>query len=269
MSLSTYFKQSETITFSGTTNYSYIIKTLAETLVSIDDMLSIDTVLINNGSVYDVFIKISDTRQGIRLHNSSSYTNRIYFNIGYLNDSGSFVSQMSNGGSDYKLGDYSYCVFSWGLGDCIRNVGISGSVSTGFYIGAQYKFFMSSTSINKMLVLSPVGNTSVGFPGLPTGTPSLDYLYDTERKVSEAIYFNTYDVSDNAFKLSGLNYAMVPYFYQAYTSTKGFLNLRWGESHRLYALCSINGSQIYVRPGNTVSINSVSVMSIGPILIGM
>ena len=268
MSLSTYFKQSETITFSGT-NYSYIIKTLAETLVSIDDMLSIGTVLVDNGSVYDVFIRISDTQQGIRLHNLSSYANRLYLDIGYLNDSGSFVSQMANGGNAYRLGDYSYCVFSWGLGDCIRNVGISGSYSTGFYIGAQYKFFMSSTSINKMLVLSPVGGTSVGFPGLPMGTPSGDYLYDTERKVSESIYFSTYDVSVNAFKLSGLKYAMVPYLYQAYTSTKGFLNLRWGESHRLYSLYSIDGSQIYVRPGNTVSINSVSVMSIGPILIGM
>lgn len=259
MSTAPYFNQSGDILSSGYPGTT--LKALVAALVSMDAALSIHSILTDTASSYSVYIRIYDTPLYIKIYNSGTDA---YAAIGYLDSSGAFVSKQAAGRS-YMLGSgMSTCCFSWGLGDAIRFVCISSSYSTGQAIGFAYSKITANANKDSTVFASALSQSGMGFPVAPIVNISSGYVYNNDANILESVVVADASPGESSLK-SGFDYTLQPLFYRASSSTKGYVNIRWGGSYRLYKLYN-NNSVVNITPGKAVSINGVSTMAVGMVL---
>lgn len=259
MSTAPYFSQSGDILsegYPGTT-----LKALVAALVPMDAALSIHSVLTDTASSYSVYIRIYDTPVYIKIYNSGTYA---YIAIGYFDSSGTFVANQSYGQQYILTSDTSVCCFSWGLGDAIRFVGISSSYSSGVAIGFAYSKITANANKDSTVFALAFAQSGMGFPVAPIANISSGYIYNNDANILESVSISA-GAPGNASLKSGYDYTLQPAFYNAASPTKGYVNIRWGGSYRLYRLYN-NNSVVTITPGKAVSINGVSTMAVGMVL---
>nr|DAH42956.1 MAG TPA: hypothetical protein [Caudoviricetes sp.] len=272
MSLHTYFKQSSMLVLTGKPQ-SGNTRAIANAVLSMDEMLSVHSVLLDTDTKYSVVIQIANSNWAINIRNTASPTNDsnsnwIYVGKGVIKD-GSYVEQSY---SDIEIGVTAVLnvyIFTWGIGNCIRNICINHS--NKYQSGIIYGFFSHALSDDVMCCVTSFKYSNTSFPGVPN-TANLytsSYIYNDTVGHFEQLTFINMDYSRSSIKTTGFKYYMSPFNFEAYTATLGFVNIKWGGAHRLYVLVSNDNRNVeYVPPGTNVSLNGTSVQSIGCILLG-
>lgn len=254
MSVETYYKQGP-IREIG--NGAISLKTLISDLLSLDTMLSLDSVITDTASEYRCRLKISDSRMGFIFYNRDS---TYYIIKCYLNSSNEWVN-LGSSSIDFQTGPN--CVVVWGIGDCIRHFSIETNYDTGRFIFGTYSFLNSETYKEKIVLIDGGTGNLFTFPNAPIIKTFPSVFYNYEINSNEVL--TTYSfVPDNSSVRSGFVYTLQPYTYKGYSSSKGFLNITFGEGHKLYKL--YNGTnEVIVNPGEMVTIDGKQVMSVGEI----
>lgn len=272
MSLHTYFKQSNMLILTGKPQ-SANTRAIANAVLSMDEMLSVHSVLLDTDTKYSVVIQIANSNWAINIRNTYGPTNNdnsswIYVGRGVIKD-GSYVEQ---GYTDTDIGTTAVLnvyIFTWGIGNCIRNICLNSS--NKMQSGIVYGFFSHVLSDDVMCCVTAFKYTTTSFPGVPNtaGLYTSSYIYNETVGHFEQLTFVNMNWARTSIISTGLKYYMSTYNFEAYTSTKGFVNIKWGGAHRLYVLVSNDNKNIeYVPPGTNVSLNGTSVQSIGCILLG-
>lgn len=265
MSTTSYFRKSE-IHSNGTEKYGTTLKYLVQTLVSLDPMLTIYSVAVDTDKMYDAYIRVFDSNEGFRIRNDSSYKDNISMYTGYWNQDGTWVAQESWVSRGYPLQSAGQCCcFSWGIGGCLRYFGISSSYGSSF-IGGFYGRFSYSGSDNTVYPRMVISLSNQSFPSAPIiVTYSTIYVYNPSADSGEAIGFSSFTASSSAYTKSGYDSALMPLFYQGYTTNRGFLNIKWDNAHKLYALYE-GTTEVLASPGRTVTVDGTSIMSVGKVI---
>ena len=272
MSLNTYFKQSSMLILTGKPR-SANTKAIANAVLSMDEMLSVHSVLLDTESQYSVVIQIANSNWAINIRNTYNPTGGgdaswIYLGKGVIKD-GSYIEQNYTDTDIPVTGILNVYIFTWGIGNCIRNICINDS--NKHQSGIFYGFFSHVLSDDVMCCVTAFKYSNTSFPGVPN-TAALytsSYIYNETVGHFEQLTFLNQNYARSSIITTGFKYYMSPYNFEAYTATLGFVNIKWGGAHRLYVLVSNDNKNVeYVPPGTNVSLNGTSVQSIGCILLG-
>lgn len=260
MSTTPFYNQGSTITVNkkGTA-----LKALVAELVSLDPMLSIDSVKTDTENSYQVYLKIAGSQTFLHIYSAtfSSGGAGAVCESGGWDSTGTWISGSFEYWTGITVTGHQTCVVSWGIGNCLRYCAFvtdyGGSRGGGFVYG----MFNTQTYSDTVVCTSSFSFASSAFPSIPAITAFPSYFYNPDMAKMESISYG-YISPNNAMTLSGYDYTLCPFGYSGYTETKGFLNLRWGGEHKLYEL--YNGTaKITAQPGKTVMINGKSIMSVG------
>lgn len=257
MSVETYYKQGP---IRKVENYGETFKLLVSDLLSLDTMLSLDSVITDTVTQYSCYLKISNSRIGFKVSNNY---NNVDIIMSYLDSSNNWNVVEDN---RVDLLHEQVCVVVWGIGDCIRYFSIDSNYKTGKAIGGSYSFLNSETYKEKIVVENFFGFESSGvvFPNPPTFDALPYKFYNSEEELYQALSLFSF-IPNNASTKSGFVYTLQPVIYQAASPTKGFLNITFGEGHKLYRL--YNGTEaVTANPGEMVTIDGKQVMSVGPVI---
>ena len=256
MSVETYYKQGPIRENLESSRYSSILKTLVSDLLALDPMLSLHSVVIDTTSVYSCYLKISDSNLLIKIENNSSIV-QIYRS--YIKSSGEIVDSNYSNVFFFNEED-KCCAISWGLGDCIRYFSLVSS--SGACISLVYSFMNTETYSKKIICYCQGSTTGNSFP-VPKVNQTPDYFYNYEFDSVQSMAIFSF-APNNATKNSGYNYILFPFSYMGYSVSYGFLNITFGEGHKLYRL--YNGNDVVVtNPGVMVTIDGKQIMSVGQI----
>lgn len=259
MSVETYYKQGEIRKIGA---YGSTLKLLVSDLLSLDTMLLLDSVVTDTSTYYECYLKIVDSRLGFYLKNDSRGS--IYFQVHYLNSSNKWVYISGSGDNFFSSGSQS-CVTVWGIGDCFRYFSFNSNLNEGKSIGGEYALLNSET-YNEKIVLNTyfILSKGVTFPVPPILTGFPNNFYNTKINSIQQVELYSF-VPDNASVLSGFVYTLQPFIYKGYSSTEGFLNITFGEGHKLYKL--YNGTNMVTsNPGEMVTIDGKQIMSVGSVI---
>lgn len=258
MSVETYYKQGEIRKIGA---YGSTLKLLVSDLLSLDTMLLLDSVVTDTEDTYSCYLKISDSRLLIDIHNAGPIMS---FGYCYLDNSDKIV-KFDYMNKSYFTSGGQCCAVVWGIGDCLRYFSFTSTFSSGgVSCGFVYSFFTSETYNKKVYLYSTIDSSDISFPvpGISDRLPS--YFYNSELNSQETLSYLRFDPG-SAVMRSGYNYTLLPFGYQAFSPTKGFLNITFGDGHKLYQL--YNGStKVTVQVGEMVTINGKQVMSVGPVI---
>ena len=261
MSVETYYKQGPIRENGGSGVGAATLKLLISDLLSLDPMLLLDSVEKDNVGEYSCYLKIVDSRLGYKIRFSGG---TVYIYTCYLNSSNKWTNIASY--SSYFLnGNSKNCATAWGIGDCFRYFSINSNLSEGYSIGGEYALLNSETYNEKIVLNTHFGfDKGVTFPVSPILTGFPGNFYNTKTNSIQQVTMYSF-VPDNASVRSGFVYTLQPFIYKGYSPTEGFLNITFGEGHKLYKL--YNGTNgVTANPGEMVTIDGKQVMSVGQIL---
>lgn len=263
-------RESEPYFFTSTGDQRLAWKYIIGQLLSLDSMLSIERVVSDNSSSYEVLLKVGGSNAGflIRCYNSglsisrclfrasgsyTNYDNKSISNFFVLRDSGTRV-KVSTAGIDGVL---KYSVFTSDASDggCLwlaTGMFTSDSVPDPVYVCESYSGTYGYNSNWPTPAAAPV------VLNLP------HYRYDDASDSLQWVSFdNGTTAFDSAWKRSGYQYVFRQIAPRGYTDTQGYLNIKWGGAYDVYYLENNAGDYVATNFGETVTINGASALSGG------
>ena len=272
-------RQSAVYHNTGTYNANGIAcKFIVTQLLALDPDLSLAEVITNTDSTYSVRLRVMGSDVGLCIINSDT---NLYIGAGVWTSNGTFVTASNN---TINVGDwfghyYKYDTFddSWYPYIKVSAVGIDGvlkyivfSSSRNNAVPCMYYGMFTSTAYSEPEYCVGCASSALTatYPNLPvipmaSNMPNVirEPTTDTYTKVSYPTFSDT-----TVFIRAGYQYALLPRAYYGISSTKGFLNIKWGGLYSLYLLFGPNGI-VQTLTGETVTINGSSIVSGGYVMI--
>lgn len=264
MSTTPYYQISAIYNTGDGSNYGTKMKAIVQLLLQLDNHLSIKTVSTDTEDDYDVFLSIDGTNQGFRIYNGTgpATSREILIEPGFYDSAGEYHYMRTTGTSDSVLGNNKQiCCIVWGIGGCLRHFGFGYSSGPGFISGWYGKFTCSGRT-DSLYITSSYNSVNIPFQTAPVLGYSSPYVVDGDTSYS----MNLSSFSpENAYLLSGYNAAFLPRWYQGFSTNHGYLNIKWDGAHSLYQLYAGNSS-VSITPGQNISVNGQSIMSVGNVI---
>lgn len=245
-------------------NRGIACKTFVQQILSIAPDLSIGQVIKDSLTEYDAILRIMDNPDvAFRISNSGSV---LYMHYGYFNAQGDFIGA----GNASAVGFFEKNSYFKAI-----SIGVDGSL---MYIMGKSSYISETTCVSYCMFtstgqLSPIyGVGSVGLgatqyplvPGVQFGRTTF-YTSNPAKDNYEYISFVYESAIGQAVK-AGYSHAFLPTAWRGDTTTRGFINVKWGGKYNIYTLYDASGP-VKTLPGETVSINGVEMLSPGDVTV--
>lgn len=271
-------RTSEVFHNTGTSNSNGVAcKFLVNQLLALDPELSIAEVITDNAASYAVRLKVNgDPSVGFYINNSGT-TLSIY--AGYWNDAGEFLTIANYG---YVAGNflgyyssYSTASPSWYAYLKVTVVGVDGVLKyilfSSSYLSTVpymcYGMFTSTAYPEPQYCIGCCNNNAVisstypALPVLPFASTVPTAIRDPINDTYDTIQFTSFGET-LGFIRAGYSYALLPKMYYATSTSKGFLNIKWGGKYNIYHLTNSSGV-VKTQFGETVIVGGVQMLSPG------
>ena len=239
--------------------YGSKMKAIVQLLLPLDSSLAVKTVFEDTDDKYDVFLSVFGSNQGFRIYNRSDEINA---DAGFYDSSGNYnvISNSSTNNNVLNI-NRQVCCITWGIGQCLRHIAFSCSSGPTCIVDWYGRFTCSGRS-DTLIIQGTSGRYVSPFRTAPIISYPFPYIVDDD--ISSRMSASNYSL-ESPYLLSGYNAAFCPMWYQGYSTNHGYLNIKWDGAHSLYQLYA-GKNLVSITPGQNISVNGQSIMSVGNVI---